>query len=80
MPCSLSKGNRLFGETRLLHLQCRREKNQHDASSKQGKVLLGLRFNSEDGGDMFLRNVGCHSTDYTELYAFHFRIFQKFFI
>jgi hypothetical protein len=28
--------------------------------------LLG--YNPEDGGDMFLRNVGWHSTDYTVLY------------
>jgi hypothetical protein len=25
-------------------------------------------FDPEDGGDMFLRNVGWHSTDYTALY------------
>jgi hypothetical protein len=27
--------------------------------------LLELFFDPEDGGDMFLRNVGCNSTDYT---------------
>jgi hypothetical protein len=25
-------------------------------------------FDPEDGGDMFLRNIGWHSTDYTVLY------------
>jgi hypothetical protein len=31
-------------------------------------ILLGLFFNPEDGSDMFLRNVGWLSTDYTSLY------------
>jgi hypothetical protein len=30
--------------------------------------LLGLFFDPEHGGDMFLRNVGCLSMDYTKLY------------
>jgi hypothetical protein len=30
--------------------------------------MLGLIFNPEDGRDMFLRTVGCLSTDYTTLY------------
>jgi hypothetical protein len=30
--------------------------------------LLGLLFNPEDGGDMFLPDVGWLSTDYTALY------------
>jgi hypothetical protein len=29
--------------------------------------LLGLLFNLEDESDMFLRNIGQHSTDYTAL-------------
>jgi hypothetical protein len=30
--------------------------------------LLGLFFNPADGGNMFLRNVGCLSTDYIASY------------
>jgi hypothetical protein len=31
--------------------------------------LLGLPFKPYDGGDMFLRNVGRFSVEYTELYS-----------
>jgi hypothetical protein len=31
-------------------------------------IILSLFFEPENGGDMFLRNVGWHSKDYTELY------------
>jgi hypothetical protein len=31
-------------------------------------LLLGLSFDPEDGGDIFLQNVGGFSTDYTALY------------
>jgi hypothetical protein len=30
--------------------------------------LLGLFFDPEDGGDIFFRNIGSLSTDYTMLY------------
>jgi hypothetical protein len=30
--------------------------------------LLNYFFDHEDGGDIFLRNVGCNSTDYTASY------------
>jgi hypothetical protein len=32
------------------------------------RLLLGIFFDPEDGGDMFLQNVGCPSMDYTALY------------
>jgi hypothetical protein len=37
------------------------------AASSAG-FLFDLHFNSEDGDDMFLRNVRSFSTDYTALY------------
>jgi hypothetical protein len=30
--------------------------------------LLGLFFDPDDGDNMFLRNIGWHSTDYMALY------------
>jgi hypothetical protein len=52
--CSPLKVNRLFGGTCGPHLQDRRisqaRRNQHEAGSKQS--LLGLFFDSEDGGDV----------------------------
>jgi hypothetical protein len=30
--------------------------------------FAGLFFDPEDGGAMFLRNVGCYTTDYTASY------------
>jgi hypothetical protein len=36
--------------------------------SFKGGFLLGLFFDLEDGYNMFLRNVGSLSTDYTALY------------
>jgi hypothetical protein len=59
-PCSPLSYNQRFGGTYRLHLQDRR--NRFSKTSKQagGKP--------EDGDDMFLRNVGCNSTDYTASY------------
>jgi hypothetical protein len=68
------KVNRRFGGTCHLNLQGQRidqERNHREADSKQTSKLvycLGLFFGPEDRGDMFLRKVGCLSTDYTVLY------------
>jgi hypothetical protein len=58
--CSLLKVNRRFGGTYCLHLQGRKlswARKQHD-SRWLLPSLLSLFFDPEDGGDMFLRNVG----------------------
>jgi hypothetical protein len=46
----------------------RNRSRQHEvllATCFQAGFLLGLSFDPEDGGDMFLRNVGWLSRDYT---------------
>jgi hypothetical protein len=59
-PCSPLEVNRRFGETYRLHLQGRKI-SQRETSLKAGGKL-------EDGDEMFLRNGGWLSTDYTALY------------
>jgi hypothetical protein len=59
-PFSPLKGNQRFEGTYRLHLQDRRisrARNQLVTSFYAG-FLLGLFFDSENGGDMFLRKVG----------------------
>jgi hypothetical protein len=73
-PYSLLKVNGSFGRTCRLHLQSRRislTRNQHDASrtALRAGLLLGLFFDPEDEGNIFLRNVGLLSTDYTISYS-----------
>jgi hypothetical protein len=76
-PYSPLNVNRGFGGTCYLHLQGRRINqtiNQYEAGSKQNSATYNMQvsylasFDPEDGGDMFLRNIGCLSTDYTALY------------
>jgi hypothetical protein len=76
-PCSPLKVNRRFGGTCCLHLQGRRIKarKRYEAVSKYRTAeiaisfwFLGLFFDPEDGGDMYLRNVGPLSADYIALY------------
>jgi hypothetical protein len=59
-PCSPLKVNRRFGGKCYLYRQGRR--------IIQAGFLLGFVFDHEDGSDIFLRNVGWLSTDYTALY------------
>jgi hypothetical protein len=54
-PCSLLSLNRRFGGTYRLLL----------ATCLLSCSCWNYFFDPEDGGDMFLRNVGCNSTDYT---------------
>jgi hypothetical protein len=65
-PCCLLSCNRRFGGTYRLHLQ-------GQAGGKLATCLLAgscwnYFFGPEDGGDMFLRNVGCNSKDYMTSY------------
>jgi hypothetical protein len=64
-PCSPLKFNWIFGGTCRFHLQGRRISYLFHAS-----FLLGLLFDCKDGGDMFLRNSGWLSTDYSALYTY----------
>jgi hypothetical protein len=77
--CSPLKVNRRFGGTYRLHLQGRRisrARNQRKIRWQAALVaiyfhsgfLVGLFFDPEDGGDMFIRNGSWLSTDYKSLY------------
>jgi hypothetical protein len=59
-PHSPLKVNRLFGGTSLLHLQGRKicQARNQLATCFHAAFLLLIFFDPEDGGDMFLRNVG----------------------
>jgi hypothetical protein len=81
-PCSPSSFNRRFGGTYHLHHQGRKNRFSKPASKLHSGGyeeyhLLGSScllvcwtyfFDPENGGDMFLRNVGWNSTDYTASY------------
>jgi hypothetical protein len=63
-PCSPLKVNRRFGEKYRLYFKA------EDSTFHLFFVdfLLGLFFGPEDGGDIFLLNVGLLSTDHMTLY------------
>jgi hypothetical protein len=73
--CSQMKVNRRIGGTYFLHLQGRRisqATNQSEAGNSISALcwsLIDSLFYYEDGGSMFLRNVGWFSADYTALYS-----------
>jgi hypothetical protein len=70
-PFSPMKVNRYFGGTYRLNLQGRKVRNQHEEGSSQklhAIIFFGLLFSPEDGGDMFLQNVGLLFPDYRALY------------
>jgi hypothetical protein len=71
--CNPLKFNRRFGGTYHFHLQFRRisqTRNQGAllATCFHAGFFFGLFFDLEDEADMFLRNVGWLSADYTTLY------------
>jgi hypothetical protein len=53
-PCSPFNANRRFGGTYRLHFQ-EEEYAEHENSAKAGGKQI---FDPEDGGNLFLRNVG----------------------
>jgi hypothetical protein len=57
-PCSPPKVNRRFGGTYRLYLQGGIISRALLATCFHSGILLGLFFVPENGGDMFLRNVG----------------------
>jgi hypothetical protein len=64
-PCSPFKVNRCFGGIYRFHHQGRRINRARNQSETRWQAEQFL----EDGGDIFLRNVGCLSTDYAALYT-----------
>jgi hypothetical protein len=64
-PCGPIRVSSRFGRRCRFHIQGRRIRNHYEASSK---LLLGLFFDPDDGGDMFLRNIRRLSMNYLALY------------
>jgi hypothetical protein len=76
-PCSLLKKSRRFGGTCLSHRSIQQARNQHEAGSKLSVCvgfLLGLFFDLEDGGEIFLQNVTRLSAYFTSLYPRRFLV------
>jgi hypothetical protein len=69
-PCSPLEINRNFGGTSSMPNKPgkKREASKQSLMLVHAGFLLGLFFDHEDGGAMFVRNVGLFSTDYTALY------------
>jgi hypothetical protein len=65
--CSLPKVNWRFGGICRLHLQGPRISRARKHVESSACFLLG--FDTECGGDMFLRNISWLSSDYTALYT-----------
>jgi hypothetical protein len=68
MLCSLLSVIQCFGETCRLRLQGRRISRARNQCESRWQAELGLFFDPEDGGDMFLWNVGWLSVDYLALH------------
>jgi hypothetical protein len=70
--CIPLRVNPSFAGTYRFHLQGRKNELSRKPALNYVAIkagfLFGLFFYPEDGGDMFFRNVGWHSTDYTALY------------
>jgi hypothetical protein len=56
-PCSPLKFNRHSGGTCRLRLQGRRISRERNQRETDSKFLLGLFFDTEDGGDMLVRKL-----------------------
>jgi hypothetical protein len=57
-PCSPLKVNRHFGGKYRLHIQDRKISSALFATCFHAGLLLGLFYDREDGGYMFLQNFG----------------------
>jgi hypothetical protein len=71
-PCTQLKANRRFGGTYHLYLQGRKKIEQDNSVKAGGKssficAILVRLFDPENEGEMFLRNIGWLSTNYTAL-------------
>jgi hypothetical protein len=62
------KVSRRFGGTYRLHLKGRKNKLALLTTCFRAGFLLGLFFDAEDGGYIFLRNIGWLSAEYAALY------------
>jgi hypothetical protein len=66
-PCSPLKVNQHFGRTLYLHLQGRISQARYQCESGWQGIIFCL-FDPDDGGNMFLQNVGLHLQQITLRY------------